>query len=68
MRYDHSSGDKNDRATGHGTKVAGVAAGQSNDGGDDEANGIASGAKLHIFDFFAESKYIIYHDTIDPLL
>jgi hypothetical protein len=35
---------------GHGTKVAGAAAGAANDGSDHKANGVAEGAKLHIYD------------------
>ena len=50
VRYDHSLGDKIEPKGGHGTKVAGAALGKSRDNEDDVANGIADGAKLHIFD------------------
>ena len=50
MRYDHSVGDKFEKRGGHGTKVAGAAAGRAVDDRDDRANGIAHAAKLHVFD------------------
>ena len=50
MRYDHSIGDKTEPRGGHGTKVAGAALGKSRYDENDIANGIAEGAKLHIFD------------------
>ena len=49
MRYDHSYGDIVEPKGGHGTKVAGAAAGALNNS-DNEANGIAEGAKLHMYD------------------
>jgi hypothetical protein len=50
VRYDHNNGDKTELSGGHGTKVACVAAGNSNDFDGVKANGIAEGAKLHIYD------------------
>ena len=49
MRYDHNYGDIMEPKGGHGTKVAGAAAGALRNA-DNEANGIAEGAKLHIYD------------------
>lgn len=48
VRYDSSIGDKVELKGGHGTKVAGVAAGLFQ--ADSEGNGVAQGAKLHILD------------------
>ena len=50
VRYDHSFGDKIEPKGGHGTKVAGAAAGSLHNVDDSEANGVAEGAKLHILD------------------
>lgn len=50
VRYDHSIGDKTEPRGGHGTKVAGAAVGRARDNENDVANGVAEGAKLHIFD------------------
>ena len=51
VRYDHSRlGDTSEPKGGHGTKVAAVAAGVSFKNSYDEANGVAEGAKLHIYD------------------
>lgn len=47
VRYDYNFGDKIESKGGHGTKVAGAATGSLHDS---EANGVAEGAKLHIFD------------------
>jgi hypothetical protein len=47
VRYDHSLGDKVEPRGGHGTKVAGAAAAKLYNR---EANGIAEGAKMHIYD------------------
>jgi hypothetical protein len=47
VRYDHSTGDVVEPKGGHGTKVAGAAVAKLND---EKANGIAEGAKLHIYD------------------
>lgn len=55
VRYDHSLGDAIELRGGHGTKVAGVAAGQAFDDVNDKANGIAQAAKLHIFDIQTRS-------------
>jgi hypothetical protein len=50
VRYDHNSiGDQTENESAHGTKVAIAAAGKLN-GGDDSTNGIAEGAKLHLYD------------------
>ena len=59
VRYDHSLGDAIELRGGHGTKVAGVAAGQAFDDVNDKANGIAQAAKLHIFDIQTRSGKII---------
>lgn len=50
VRYDSRIGDELEPKGGHGTKVAGVAAGSLYTGYDNEANGVAEGVKLHIFD------------------
>ena len=53
VRYDHRPGrigDVIELKGGHGTKVAGAAAGSLHGINDDQANGVAEGAKLHIFD------------------
>ena len=50
VRYDHGVGDKIEPKGGHGTKVAGAAAGSLHGDEDNKANGVADGAKLHIFD------------------
>jgi len=49
VKYDTTNGDDKDVSRGHGTSVAGVVAGKASSG-DNEANGIAEDAKLHIFD------------------
>ena len=69
MRYDHSVGDRVEPTGGHGTKVAGIALGSADHGGDDEANGVAEGAKLHLFDiqegtgklYLFTNDLVIYH-------
>ena len=50
VRYDHSIGDRIEPKGGHGTKVGGAAAGSLYGDDDSEANGVAEGAKLHVFD------------------
>ncbi len=50
VRYDHSKGDKTDYFQGHGTRVAGVIAGNAGDDGD----GIAKDAKIHMWDLSKE--------------
>ena len=47
VRYDSTNGDSKE-GSGHGTRVAGVVAGKATV--DDTADGIASEAKLHIWD------------------
>jgi hypothetical protein len=49
VRYDSTNGDTKE-VSGHGTRVAGVVAGRGNTFGEDEADGIACDAKLHIWD------------------
>ena len=49
VKYDTTNGDGTDVSRDHGTSVAGVVAGKASSG-DNEANGIAEDAKLHIFD------------------
>ena len=55
VRYDHSFGDKFELRSGHGTKVAGAAAGKAIGNKYDKANGIAQGSKLHVFDMMQGS-------------
>lgn len=55
VRYDHSVGDKTESTGGHGTKVAGAAAGRAINNYNDKANGIARDAKLHVFDIMQGS-------------
>jgi hypothetical protein len=50
IRYDHSVGDQYEPEGGHGTQVASAAAGSAWGGYDNEADGIATAAKLHVFD------------------
>ncbi len=50
VRYDYSNGDKEELPDGHGTKVAGAAAGSAINDKNDKANGVAQGSKLHVFD------------------
>eukprot|EP00551_Chaetoceros_affinis_P000335 CAMPEP_0203633872 /NCGR_PEP_ID=MMETSP0088-20131115/943_1 /ASSEMBLY_ACC=CAM_ASM_001087 /TAXON_ID=426623 /ORGANISM="Chaetoceros affinis, Strain CCMP159" /LENGTH=523 /DNA_ID=CAMNT_0050487345 /DNA_START=23 /DNA_END=1594 /DNA_ORIENTATION=+ len=49
VKYDHSMGDKTEPKGGHGTMCAGAAAGKVA-GTDNNANGVAEDAKLHIID------------------
>lgn len=60
MRYDHNYGDIVEPKGGHGTKVAGAAAGALHND-DNEANGIAEGAKLHIYDIQQGSGKRAFH-------
>ena len=55
VRYDYSVGDKTESTGGHGTKVAGAAAGSAFNKYNDRANGIARDAKLHVFDIMKGS-------------
>ena len=67
MRYDHSSGDIVESKGGHGTKVAGAAAGALNNA-DNEANDIAEGAKFHMYDIQQGSgKFVFYKYCIHCL-
>ena len=49
VRYDSTNGDTIE-VSGHGTRVAGVIAGRANNFVEDEADGVACEAKLHIWD------------------
>jgi len=51
VKYDPIKGDKTDYFQGHGTRVAGVIAGNAGDEGD----GIAKDAKIHIWDLQKEA-------------
>lgn len=60
VRYDHSIGDKVEVSGGHGTKVAGAAAGRAVNDINDKANGVAHAAKLHVFDIQKQSgKFLV---------
>ncbi len=59
VRYDHSLGDKFELRSGHGTKVAGAAAGKAISNMYDKANGIAQGSKLHVFDMMQGSGMFV---------
>ena len=71
MRYDASIGDREENLGGHGTKVACAAAGKFKYDYDNEADGIAQGAKLHIFDVQKSSGklryFTFYINEIDKL-
>jgi hypothetical protein len=49
-------GDYNEQAGGHGSKVAAIIAGRLESGEDDNKDGIAIDAKLHIFDIQVDDK------------
>ena len=74
VRYDHSIADKIEPKGGHGTKVAGAAVGKAKGHEDDEANGIAEDAKLHIFDIqegtgkFIMQLYFTFEDELSKLI
>ena len=52
VRYDYPmfKGDYKEEPGGHGTMVAAIIAGQSESGVDEAKDGVAIGAKLHIYD------------------
>ena len=52
VRYDQDmhQGDQLEMSHGHGTQVGGAIVGNSIHGGDDEANGSAPDAKIHVYD------------------
>ena len=52
LKYDYSdnNGDNYEPSGGHGTRVAGIIAGQKSGGTESDADGIARDAKLHVWD------------------
>jgi len=70
VRYDNDpyEGDKLELSgkDGHGTKVAGVILGHNDISGDgDDADGVAPGAKLHVYDIKKGSgTYLIPHNIL----